>query len=113
VNSPYPPEAAAVRPRPHYLVYAAAKAGLGAVTEALAQEYGPAVRVNTIMAGPFMTDIARAWDMSEIGPRLQTYPAKRAGVPAEILGAALYLADPLSAFTTGATIRVDGGMALA
>lgn len=104
---------AAVRPRPHYLVYAAAKAWLGAVTEALAQEYGPAVGLNTIMAGQFMTNIARAWDMSEIGPRLQTYPAKRAGVPAEILGAALYLAGPLSAFATGATTRVDGGMALA
>lgn len=103
---------AAIRPRPQYLVYSAAKAGLGALTEALAQEYGPAVRVNTIMAGPFMTDITQAWDMSVVGPRLQTYPAGRAGEPAEILGAALYLAGPQSRFTTGSTIRVDGGMAV-
>jgi NAD(P)-dependent dehydrogenase (short-subunit alcohol dehydrogenase family) len=103
---------AAIRPRPQYIVYAAAKAGLGAVTEALAQEYGPTVRVNTIMAGPFMTDVTRAWDMSVVGPRLQTYPARRAGEPSEILGAALYLAGPGSRFTTGATIRVDGGMAV-
>jgi NAD(P)-dependent dehydrogenase (short-subunit alcohol dehydrogenase family) len=103
---------AAIRPRPQYVVYSAAKAGLGAMTEALAQEYGPSVRVNTIMAGPFMTDIARAWDMSVVGPRLQTYPARRAGSPSEIVGAALYLAGPGSQFTTGATIRVDGGMAV-
>jgi NAD(P)-dependent dehydrogenase (short-subunit alcohol dehydrogenase family) len=104
---------AAIRPRPDYIIYSAAKAGLGAMTEALAQAYGPTVRVNTIMAGPFMTDISRAWDMSVVGPRLATYPARRAGEPAEILGAALYLADPAaSRFTTGATIRVDGGMAV-
>jgi NAD(P)-dependent dehydrogenase (short-subunit alcohol dehydrogenase family) len=103
---------AAIRPRPQYLVYSAAKAGLGAMTEALAQAYGPTVRVNTIMAGPFLTDITRAWDMSVVGPRLRTYPAGRAGEPAEILGAALYLGDPQSRFTTGATIRVDGGMAV-
>jgi NAD(P)-dependent dehydrogenase (short-subunit alcohol dehydrogenase family) len=103
---------AAIRPRPQYIVYSAAKAGLGAMTEALAQEYAPTVRVNTIMAGPFMTDITKAWDMSEVGPRLRTYPAGRGGKPEEIVGAAIYLADPASSFTTGATIRVDGGMAV-
>jgi NAD(P)-dependent dehydrogenase (short-subunit alcohol dehydrogenase family) len=104
---------AADRPRPEYAVYAAAKAGLGAVTSALAQEFAPSVRVNTIMAGPFLTDVTRHWDMSVVGPRLRTYPAGRAGDPAEILGAALYLAGPASTFTTGSVIRVDGGMAIA
>jgi NAD(P)-dependent dehydrogenase (short-subunit alcohol dehydrogenase family) len=103
---------AAIRPRPQYIVYSAAKAGLGAMTEALAQEYAPTVRVNTIMAGPFMTDVTKAWDMSVVGPRLRTYPAGRGGKPEEIVGAAIYLADPASSFTTGATIRVDGGMAV-
>ena len=103
---------AAIRPRPQYIVYSAAKAGLAAMTEALAQEYAPTVRVNSIMAGPFMTDITRAWDMSVVGPRLRTYPAGRGGKPEEIIGAAIYLADPASGFTTGATIRVDGGMAV-
>ncbi len=103
----------AIRPRPGTAVYAAAKSGLGVVTEALAQEYAPTVRVNTIMAGPFLTDIADHWDMSVMGPRLAGYPAGRAGDPSEILGAALYLADPLSTYTTGSVLRVDGGMAIA
>jgi len=102
----------AIRPRPATMVYAAAKAGLGAVTIALAQEYAPSVRVNTIMAGPFRTDIARHWDMSVTGPRLRSYPAGRAGEPGEILGAALYLAGPASSYVTGSVIRVDGGMAI-
>jgi len=102
----------AIRPRPGTAVYAAAKAGLGVVTQALAQEYAPSVRVNTIMAGPFLTDIARGWDMTVMEPRLAGYPAGRAGYPAEILGAALYLAGPASSYTTGSVIRVDGGMAI-
>jgi NAD(P)-dependent dehydrogenase (short-subunit alcohol dehydrogenase family) len=104
---------AAIRPRPETIAYSAAKAGLDTVTVALAQAYAPSVRVNTIMAGPFYTDVARAWDMSVVGRRLQTYPARRAGDPAEILGAALYLAGGASSFTTGSVLRVDGGMAIA
>lgn len=103
---------AAIRPRPNYIVYAAAKAGLDAITAGLAQAFAPSVRVNSIMAGPFRTDIARDWDMSIVGPRLRTYPAGRAGDPSEILGAALYLASEQSSFTTGSVIRVDGGMAI-
>ncbi|MGY4866684.1 SDR family NAD(P)-dependent oxidoreductase [Mycolicibacterium elephantis] len=44
---------ASIRPRPDVVPYAAAKAGLNAMTEALALAYGPTVRVNTLMAGPF------------------------------------------------------------
>jgi NAD(P)-dependent dehydrogenase (short-subunit alcohol dehydrogenase family) len=51
--------------------------------------------------------------MAAVGHRLATYPARRAGDPGEILGAALYLAGDASSFTTGATIRVDGGMGVA
>ena len=52
---------AAIRPLPEFAVYAGAKAGLNALTRALAIEYGPAVRVNAIMAGPFWTDASKAW----------------------------------------------------
>ncbi|WP_432841442.1 SDR family NAD(P)-dependent oxidoreductase [Dactylosporangium sp. CA-092794] len=104
---------AALRPRPDVAVYAAAKAGLEVVTIALARAYAPSVRVNSIMAGPFATDVAAYWDMDVVGPRLRSYPAGRAGEPAEIIGAALYLADDVSSFTTGSVIRVDGGMAIA
>lgn len=51
---------ASVRPKTTDLVYAAAKAGLNTMTKGLAQAYGPRVRVNTIMAGPFLTEISEA-----------------------------------------------------
>jgi NAD(P)-dependent dehydrogenase (short-subunit alcohol dehydrogenase family) len=100
----------AIRPRPTDLVYAAAKAGLDVLTIGLARAYGPSVRVNSIMAGPFLTDISLAWDMEAVGRRLTSYPLGRAGDPQEIVGAALYFAGDASSFTTGAVLRVDGGM---
>ena len=101
---------AAMRPTPEELPYAAAKAGLDALTAGFAQEYGPRVRVNTIMAGPFMTDIAKAWDLDAFRKQAAAYPLGRGGQPGEIVGAALYLASDASSFTTGSIIRVDGGM---
>lgn len=100
---------AAIRPTPMETPYAAAKAGLNALTEAFAQAFGPTVRVNCIMAGPFLTDIAKAWD-----PKMRQYmeataALRRAGNPDEIVGAALYFASSASSFTTGAILRVDGG----
>jgi NAD(P)-dependent dehydrogenase (short-subunit alcohol dehydrogenase family) len=97
-------------PSPRALPYAAAKAGLDALTIGLAAAYGPAVRVNTIMAGPFLTDISKAWDLDAVTENLRrTAALGRAGRPEEIVGAALYLASPSASFTSGATIRVDGG----
>lgn len=101
---------AAVRPKPTDLVYAAAKAGLDVLTAGFARAYGPSVRVNTIMAGPFLTDIAKNWDMDVVGARIQGYPLRRAGEPEEIVGAALHLASDAASYTTGAVLRVDGGM---
>ena len=43
------------------LPYDAAKSGLNTLTEGFAQAFGPSVRVNCIMAGPFLTDISKAW----------------------------------------------------
>ena len=51
-----------IRPLPSYLPYAAAKAGLNALTEGMAQAYGPTVRVNTLMPGPFLTDVSTQRD---------------------------------------------------
>jgi NAD(P)-dependent dehydrogenase (short-subunit alcohol dehydrogenase family) len=104
---------AAMRPTPDDLPYAAAKAGLDVLTAGFAQAYGPRVRVNTIMAGPFMTDISKAWDLEAFETLAKTYPLGRGGQPDEIVGAALYLASDASSFTTGSIIRVDGGMAVA
>jgi NAD(P)-dependent dehydrogenase (short-subunit alcohol dehydrogenase family) len=103
---------AAIRPTPRELPYAAAKAGLDVLTQGFAMAYGPKVRVNTIMAGPFFTDISKAWDLEAFGAAAAHFPLRRGGEPAEIVGAALYLASDASSFTTGSVIRVDGGQAI-
>jgi NAD(P)-dependent dehydrogenase (short-subunit alcohol dehydrogenase family) len=103
---------AAVIPTPLEIPYAAAKAGLNNLTLSMARALAPKVRVNCIMAGPFLTDISRAWDMDafERSAR-ENIPLGRGGRPEEIVGAALYLAGGASSFTTGAILKVDGGMA--
>jgi NAD(P)-dependent dehydrogenase (short-subunit alcohol dehydrogenase family) len=101
---------ASMNPSPTSEPYGAAKAGLNAITRSFAFAYGPKVRVNCIVPGPFLTDISKAWDMPAFEKRAQTGIAlRRGGQPEEIVGAALYLASDSASFTTGAWIRVDGG----
>tara|TARA_R110001606_G_scaffold139185_2_gene277613 strand:- start:1410 stop:2156 length:747 start_codon:yes stop_codon:yes gene_type:complete len=92
---------------PGVVPYGAAKAALNAMTVSMSREYGPKVRVNTISAGPFLTDIAEAWDPKK--REKQPVALGRPGNPEEIVTAALMLASPASSYTTGALIRVDGG----
>jgi NAD(P)-dependent dehydrogenase (short-subunit alcohol dehydrogenase family) len=99
----------AVRPTQDIVPYAAAKAGVNAMTVGLAHAFGPRVRVNAIMPGPFLTTIARAWDMDVFAERARTFPMRRAGEADEIVGAALYLASDASSYTTGTILTVDGG----
>jgi len=99
-----------LRPAPGMLPYDAAKAGLNTLTEGFAKAFGPTVRVNCIMAGPFLTDIAKAWDPATRERGMPNHALLRAGEPDEIVGAALYFATDASSFTTGAILRVDGGI---
>jgi NAD(P)-dependent dehydrogenase (short-subunit alcohol dehydrogenase family) len=99
----------AVRPRPDILPYAAAKAGLNALTIGLAFTFGPNVRCNAIMAGTFLTDVSKSWDADAFAARASTFALQRGGRPDEIVGTALYLASDASTYTTGAIIPVDGG----
>jgi NAD(P)-dependent dehydrogenase (short-subunit alcohol dehydrogenase family) len=97
-------------PLPGVVPYGSAKAALNAMTRSLAAEYGPRVRVNTLSPGPFLTDIAKAWT-----PEARETAANalgRPGNPEEIVSAALFLATPASSFTTGAIVRVDGGLSI-
>jgi NAD(P)-dependent dehydrogenase (short-subunit alcohol dehydrogenase family) len=100
---------AAARPMPDVVPYAAAKAGLEAMTIACARAFGPKVRVNAIQAGPFFTDISKAWDMEAFQKSTRNFALQRGGEPNEIAGAAVYLASDAASFTTGAVLRVDGG----
>ncbi len=98
----------ALVPLPGVVAYSGAKAALNAMTVSLAREYGPKVRVNAISAGPFLTDISKAWD--EKSRESAANSLRRPGRPEEIVTTALYLASPASSFTTGAIVRCDGGM---
>ena len=98
----------ALFPQPRFGPYAGAKAALNTLTTVFALEYGPTVRVNTISAGPFLTDVSKAW------PEEKRQSARsavgRPGRPEEIISTALYLASDASSYTTGSLIRVDGGL---
>lgn len=102
--------AGALRPSPRAVPYAASKAALNTMTIAMAMAYAPKVRVNAVVPGPFRTDVAQSWDSAEFAERARVSIALgRAGEPAEIVGAALYLASDASSFTTGTLLVVDGG----
>jgi len=100
---------AAVRPHPSYLPYAAAKAGLNALAVGLAHAYGPRVRSNVIMAGPFATDATAGWDWDAFDEKVKTHALQRVGQPIEIVGAVLYFASDASSYTTGTVLTVNGG----
>lgn len=98
----------ALMPHPGVVPYSSAKAALNAMSVSLAHEYAPKVRVNTLSAGPFLTDIAKAWPAEK--REKSNNALGRPGRPEEVVTTALYLASPASSFTTGALIRVDGGL---
>ncbi len=98
---------ASVKPSATYPVYAGAKAALNIMTQAHAFEFGPKVRVNCIMCGPFWTDIAKSW--REEADKTSKAAIRRIGRPQEIATTALYLASDRSSFTTGTIIQLDGG----
>ncbi|MBB3860962.1 NAD(P)-dependent dehydrogenase (short-subunit alcohol dehydrogenase family) [Novosphingobium hassiacum] len=95
-------------PLPAIVPYGSAKAALNAMTLSMAHEYGPTVRVNTLSAGPFLTDIAKSWAPED--RKTARNAAGRPGQPHEIVTAALFLASPASSYTTGAMLKVDGGI---
>lgn len=95
-------------PLPGVVPYGSAKAALNAMSLSLAHEYAPKVRVNTLSAGPFLTDIAKAWteEMRTTNPS----PRGRPGDPPDIVSSALFLASRASVNVTGAMVRCDGGI---
>jgi len=100
-----------IRPSPRSAAYGAAKAGLLNLTQTLAVEWAPAVRVNAVVAGLMATDDLEATygDEATQARMAATVPMGRFGTPDDVAGACLFLSSPLAAFVTGAALAVHGG----
>jgi len=95
--------------------YCISKAADMQLARNLAVEYGPDnVRVNCIAPGLIKTDFARAlWEDEKLAERRNaTTPLRRIGNPDEIAGGVVFLASAASAFMTGQTIVIDGGVTI-
>lgn len=98
---------AALRPGGGVMSYRASKGGVIVFSQSLAIELGPyGIRVNCIAPGLIPTAITN-YDMTTVRSRMQ--PLDRAGTPADVANAALYLASERSAQVTGVVLPVDGG----
>jgi 3-oxoacyl-[acyl-carrier protein] reductase len=93
--------------------YAAAKAGLVGMSKALAQEVGSrGVTVNVVAPGFVETAMTDALGEAQRARLTEAIPLGRMGQPADIAAAVVYLASAEAAWVTGATLHINGGMAM-
>jgi NAD(P)-dependent dehydrogenase (short-subunit alcohol dehydrogenase family) len=100
-----------LRPSPGTAAYGAAKAGLISLTQSLAMEWAPKVRVNAVTAGLVATEGAgdHYGGTEEMARIAATVPLGRFGTPADVAGPCLFLASPLAAYVSGANLVAHGG----
>lgn len=101
-------------PSPHLIDYAMTKAAQVAFTKALAQQLGGrGIRVNAVAPGPIWTPLIPATSWPDKVPEFgQDTPLGRAGQPAELAHAYVFLADPENSYVSGAIVPVTGGRGL-
>ena len=93
--------------------YAAAKAGLVAMSKSLAQEVGSrGITVNVVAPGFVVTPMTDALNDAQKAKLGEQIPLGRLGQPEDIAGAVVYLASDAASWVTGATLHVNGGMAM-
>ncbi|MEU0843653.1 SDR family oxidoreductase [Streptomyces sp. NPDC005962] len=93
----------------HSALYSMTKAAVHSLTASWAAEYGPhGVRVNTVAPGPTLTEKVAAME-EHLAPMIAGLPSRRAGTPAEVAAAVVFLASDEASQIHGATLTVDGG----
>ncbi|MEO7986292.1 MAG: SDR family oxidoreductase [Gemmatimonadales bacterium] len=92
------------------ILYSAAKGGILSFTKSLAREVAPGIRVNALAPGFIETAFGETADSKWRRDVVERTPLKRWGLPADLVGAAIYLASDASAFVTGQVIVVNGGV---
>lgn len=105
----------AYQPSASIIDYAMTKAAQVAFVKAAAEELGPdGIRVNAVAPGPIWTPLipATGWDAERLATFGQDTPLGRAGQPAELAGAYVYLASEAASFVSGAVLPVTGGKGL-
>ncbi|MBE0626725.1 MAG: 3-oxoacyl-ACP reductase FabG [Burkholderiales bacterium] len=99
---------------PGQINYAAAKAGIGGLTRALAQEIASRnITVNCVAPGFIDTDMTRALNEQQREAILGRIPLARLGTAGDVAAAVVFLASPAAGYITGATLPVNGGMYMA
>jgi NAD(P)-dependent dehydrogenase (short-subunit alcohol dehydrogenase family) len=100
-----------IRPSPGSAAYGAAKAGLANLTQSLAIEWAPKVRVNLVTGGMIATEQAELFygDAEGQARVAATVPMGRLGTPRDIADACAFLASAMAAYVTGANLVVHGG----
>ncbi|KUN57880.1 3-ketoacyl-ACP reductase [Streptomyces canus] len=103
---------AGIAPSPFIAAYGVSKAALINLTQQLAHEFAPGVRVNAIAPAVVKTKFASALYEGREAEAAASYPLARLGVPSDIGGAAAFLTSAQSDWVTGQTLVVDGGIFL-
>ncbi len=100
-----------IRPSPASAAYGAAKAGLDSLTRTLAHEWGPAIRVLSVVVGLLRTEQAHLYYGDEDGIEAvgRTLALGRLGTPDEVADVVLFCASPLASYMSGASVPVHGG----
>ena len=93
-----------------HTAYDAAKAGLLGLTRVLALDFGPDIRVNSVLPGAVLTPLWKGISKADRRRFADMVPAKRLGTPADIASAVLFLASEEASFITGTSLVVDGGL---